>query len=102
MSLNPNKNMTFSYPAYLDRSVISELENAIIDICTNCKTVEEIKTQSSSIWSWAGKVLSKPIDELRFEIESHEQDESFPDPYLEEKDHLLKLPLLILEKLNNF
>jgi hypothetical protein len=94
--------MNFSYPAYIDRTVISELENAIIEICTTCKTLEEIKTQSASIWSWASKVLAKSNDELRFEIESHEQDESFPDPYLEEKDHLLKLPLLILEKINNF
>jgi len=91
----------FSFPNYLDASSVSELENSIIDICNTCKTYDEIKAASAPIWDWTSRVLQKPPDELRHEIETHETDEVFPDDYREEKDHLLKIPLLLLEKLNH-
>jgi hypothetical protein len=92
--------MLFSFPNYLEPSVISDLENHIIDICNSCKTVEEITAAASPIWVWAGQILKKDLAELRTEIETHEADEQFPDQYLEEKDHLLKLPLLLLQEAN--
>jgi hypothetical protein len=92
----------FSFPNYLDHSVISELENHIIDICNSCTNYEDIITASVPIWDWACVILKKEPQELRFEIETHETDEQFHNPYLEEKDHLLKLPLLLLKTVNNF
>lgn len=91
----------FTFPAHLDHSVVSDLENYIIEICNTCPNLESISVSSKSIWTWATEVLHKPEAELRHEIETHELDEHFPSPYLEEKDHLLKLPLLLLEKINS-
>jgi hypothetical protein len=88
----------FSFPAYLDHQVISELENHIIDICNSCQTFEQINTASAPIWDWACSVLQTNIRELK--SETHESHEHFSDAYLEEKDHLLKLPLILLEKVN--
>jgi hypothetical protein len=93
--------MTFSFPNYLDSSVISELENSIIDICNKNRDFEHLLTASAPLWSWAGSVLNKTPQELRHEIETHEADEHFSDQYHEEKDHLLKLPLLFLERINS-
>jgi hypothetical protein len=93
--------MLFSFPDYLESSVISELENHIIDICNSCTSLEDLLSATSPVWEWAGRILNKPLDELRSEIESHETDEQFPDQYLEEKDHLLKLPLLLLQEVNS-
>jgi hypothetical protein len=92
----------FNFPNYLDHSVISELENHIIDICNSCSTSDEIIAAATPVWEWAGKILNKNLEDLRFEIETHETDEQFPTQYLEEKDHLLKLPLLLLKVTNDF
>ena len=91
----------FSYPAHLDHSVISELENQIIEICNTAKNLDHIKVASAPVWNWACDILHCSVSELRREIESHEADEHFPNAYLEEKDHLLKLPLILLEKTNS-
>jgi hypothetical protein len=92
----------FSFPNYLDHSVISELENHIIDICNSCTNYDDIFTAAAPVWDWACAILKKEPQELRFEIETHETDEQFPTAYLEEKDHLLKLPLLLLKVANTF
>jgi hypothetical protein len=92
----------FSFPDYLDNSVVSELENHIIDICNSCTTIEDIITAGTPVWDWACMVLKKDSRELRLEIENHETDEQFSTQYLEEKDHLLKLPLLLLKAVNTF
>ena len=92
----------FSFPDYLDHSVIGDLENHIIDICNSCTTYEDIITAGTPVWDWACVILKKEPQELRFEIETHETSEQFPTPYLEEKDHLLKLPLLLLKATNTF
>lgn len=91
----------FNYPSHLDPSVISQLENYIIEICSTCPNISSLKTASAPIWTWASAVLKKDVSELRREIEAHETDEHFPNPYLEEKGHLLKLPLIILAKMNS-
>ncbi|OGD09619.1 hypothetical protein A2397_00955 [Candidatus Amesbacteria bacterium RIFOXYB1_FULL_44_23] len=91
----------FSFPVHFDHSVISELENHIIEICNTCKTYPDISAAAAPVWDWASKIIPEPIAELRHEIESHEADEHFPDQYSEEKDHLLKIPLLLLEHINS-
>jgi hypothetical protein len=91
----------FQYPAYLDHSVISDLENLIIEICNTCPGLDQLVNTASPVYEWAGKILHKTLPELRHEIESHEADEHFPNQYMEEKDHLLKLPLILLEHINN-
>lgn len=91
----------FAFPARLDHAVVSDLENHIIDICRTAGDYESIRTASAPVWDWAVKILHKNEAELRHLIESHEADEHFPNQFLEEKDHLLKLPLVLLEKINN-
>ncbi len=91
----------FSYPTKIDHNVIYDLENHIIDICNSCTTAEEIIAAGTPLWDWASGMLQKDPQTLRFEIETHETDEQFPTVYLEEKDHLLKLPLLFLKMINN-
>ncbi len=91
----------FSYPAYLDRSVVSELEDQIIDICNSCPALDDLISSSAPVWEWACRILKMSASELRHRIETHETDEQFPSAYLEEKDHLLKLPLILLEKINS-
>ena len=93
--------MTFSCPQYLELSIVSELENAIIEICETCSDLTSFELAATPIWNWASQILAKSPEELRHEIETHETDEQFSDKYHEEKDHLLKLPLLILEKINS-
>lgn len=90
----------FSYPDHIDYSTVSELENFIIEVCSTCPNYDSIVSASRPVWDWASRVLKKSVLELRLEIESHEADEHFPNKYLEEKDHLLKLPLLLLETIN--
>jgi hypothetical protein len=90
----------FSSSAHLDPSVISELENQIIAICNSCPTLDQLVSSAQPIYDWACETLHKSLPELRHEIATHETDEQFPNQYLEEKDHLLKLPLILLEHLN--
>jgi hypothetical protein len=91
----------FSFPSHFDYAVLSELENHIIEICNTCKNVDQIIDASAPIWTWASEIIPEPIAELRHEIETHEASEHFPDRYSIEKDHLLKIPLLLLEHLNS-
>lgn len=93
--------ISFSYPNYLEPSIISELENSVIEICNTCKNYLDISRESAPLWQWAGTLLKKTPEELRHEIETHEADEHFLDAYNEERDHLLKLPILLLEHINN-
>jgi len=79
---------------------IKQLEQQVIAICTHCKTLEDLTVTSAPLWDWTSRVLNTSIDKLRLEIESHETDEQFSDAYSEEKDHLLKLPLVLLKHLN--
>ena len=90
----------FSFPAHFDHAVISELENHIIEICNTCKTYETISAAAAPVWNWASMIIPEPIAQLRHEIETHEASEYFPEQYSIEKDHLLKIPLLLLELLN--
>jgi hypothetical protein len=91
----------FSFPDFLDHQVVSELENHIIDICNSCSSYEQITSASIPLWQWASQILGRDPKELRTEIETHYSDEQLSSPYLEEKDHLLKLPLVLLEKINS-
>ncbi len=92
---------TFAYPDYINPSVVSSLENAVIEICNSCHNFDQFKTDADPLWQWAGQVLHKSTEELRREVETHSTDEHFSDPYQEEKDHLLKLPLILLEEINH-
>lgn len=82
-------------------TAIHDLEEKVIVVCNSSATLEELQASGKPLWDWACEVLEKPLDELRHEIETHETDENFPTEYLEEKDHLLKLPLVLLEELNS-
>ncbi|OGC93128.1 hypothetical protein A3D85_00400 [Candidatus Amesbacteria bacterium RIFCSPHIGHO2_02_FULL_47_9] len=90
----------FHAPADLTLAAIRQVEEEIMTICNSCKTVEQLHSADLPVWTWACQVLKKPFDDLRREIESHETDEKFPDLYSEEKDHLLKLPIVLLEHVN--
>jgi hypothetical protein len=79
---------------------VKQLEAQVIAICNHCTTLEELTSAGNPLWDWACQVLNTTPDKLRGEIESHETDEQFASKYLEEKDHLLKLPLVLLEHLN--
>jgi len=79
---------------------VKQLEAQVIHVCNHCKTLDELAHTSQPLWDWASQVLNISVDKLRGEIEAHETDEQFTDSYLEEKDHLLKLPLVLLEHLN--
>ena len=91
----------FSFPHRLNHAAVSHIENHIIELCRAYATYEDLCAASAPLWHWACQTLHKSPGELRHEIETHETDEHFPTPYLEEKDHLLKLPLLLLEKINH-
>jgi len=91
----------FSYPAHLDHPVISELEDQIIEICNSCPALDSLVSSAQPLYDWACKILNKDMAHLRHEIETHETDEQFANQYLEEKDHLLKLPLILLSHINN-
>jgi len=88
-------------PPTLTTDTIRQIEDEILLVCRHCRTPEELEEAGIPIWDWACTVLQKPLDSLRVDIESHETDEQFPNKYLEEKDHLLKIPLLLLDKLHH-
>ena len=79
---------------------VKQLEAQVIQVCNNCKTLDDLQSTSAPLWHWACEVLNTSLDHLRGEIAAHETDEQFDTIYLEEKDHLLKLPLVLLEHLN--
>ena len=79
---------------------VKHLEEQVMLIYRHAKTLEELESESASLWQWAAKVLDQPLNHVRQEIAAHHTDEVFPDQFHEEKDHLLKLPLYLLEHLN--
>lgn len=80
---------------------IRKIEDEILLLCRHCKTLDELTSASETVWNWSAKVLNTSVDEFRGEVELHETDERFPDKFLEEKDHLLKIPLVLLEHLHH-
>lgn len=80
---------------------IKHLESQVMLIYRHAKTLSELESESSSLWQWASKNLNKPVEEIRSEIAAHHSDEQYSDQFKEEKDHLLKLPLYLLEHLNH-
>jgi len=91
----------FNYPTHLDYSVVSELENHVIEILNTCPNIDSLVSTAQPLYAWAGNILQKHPDELRHDLFTHETHEHYPNLYLQEKDHLLKLPLILLEKINN-
>ena len=85
---------------HLSLDHIKELEAEVISICNHCKSFPELETAAKPYWDWACHALSITPAKLRHEIETHTTDEHFKDEYSEEKDHLLKLPLVVLEHLH--
>lgn len=85
---------------HLNIDHVKELEAKVIAICTHCRTLDDLTAASTPLWDWVSEALDISPDKLRGEIEAHETDEQFATQYLEEKDHLLKLPLVLLEHLN--
>jgi hypothetical protein len=79
---------------------IKHLESQVMLIYRHAKSLSELEQESASLWSWASKSLNRPVEEIRGEISAHHTDEQFSDQFKEEKDHLLKLPLYLLEHLN--
>jgi len=79
---------------------IRKIEEEVLLLCRHCKTSEEIVTAGKGIWEWSAQALAESLDELRSEVESHYMDEKFPDLFQEEKDHLLKIPVVLLEHLH--
>lgn len=93
--------MTFTPPTELNLAAIRFLEEEIMDICNHCTTLEELQSAGQPVWDWACHYLHQTPHALRHDIETHEADEQFPTPFLEEKDHLLKIPLILLEKFHS-
>ena len=85
----------------LNSENIRKIEDEILLICRHCKTLDELKSAGVSVWEWASAVLNTSPDEFRGEVELHSMDERFPDKFSEEKDHLLKIPIILLERLHN-
>lgn len=76
---------------------IHKLEDEILLVCRHCKTHQELVASAAHLWDWSAQTLKTSVEDLRSEIETHAQDEKFADAFSEEKDHLLKLPLILLE-----
>lgn len=85
-------------PLTLDH--IKQIEHQVIAICSHCTNLEDLNSAATPLWDWACQVLGKDLSKLRAQIESHETDEQFPTLFAEERDHLLKLPLVLLEELH--
>ena len=82
----------------LNLDQIKEIENSVMHLCSTYKTLSELQIHAEPLWLWTAHTLNISPDKLLTEIASHSTDEQFSDPYLEYKDHLLKLPVLLLEK----
>jgi len=76
---------------------IRRIEDEVLLLCRHCKTYDELVSAGSSVWDWTASSLKTTVDELRGEIETHSMDEKFPNKFQEEKDHLLKIPIILLE-----
>jgi hypothetical protein len=76
---------------------IKEVESQVLSICKQHQTLDDIKQASSHLWEWVSTLTGLTVEEIRSQIETHETDEQFPTAVAEERDHLLKLPLVLLE-----
>ena len=90
----------FIPPEDFNLLAIRHVEEEIMRICNTSNDHHQLLLSAHPIWEWACQVLHKPLLELRQEIEAHETGEEFATKLLSEKDHLLKLPLVLLEHLN--
>jgi hypothetical protein len=79
---------------------VKHLEEQVMLIYRHAKNLDELTTESASLWDWAAKSLDLPLEKIRSDVANHYTDEQFSDHFHEEKDHLLKLPLYLLEHLN--
>lgn len=86
--------------SHLTLDHIKEVETQVLSICNEEKTLPDIIEASNHLWNWVSQITELSIDKLRAEIETHETDEHFPNPFAEERDHLLKLPIVLLEILH--
>ncbi len=84
----------------LTLAAVKHLEEQVMLIYRHARNQTELESESASLWDWAARALDKPLDQVRREIAGHATDEEFPDAFHEERDHLLKLPLYLLEHLN--
>ncbi len=80
---------------------IRKIEDEILLLARHCQTYDEIMSAGTTVWDWSAKVLKMEIDDLRGEVETHALDEKYPDKFQEEKDHLLKIPLVLLDHLHH-
>ena len=85
----------------LNTDNIRKIEDEVLLLCRHCQTLEELTDAGQDVWHWAAQTLHLSIEDLRGEVEVHALDEKFPTPFLEEKDHLLKIPIVLLEHLHH-
>ena len=90
----------FSPPDQLDLPAVRQVEEEIMHICNTCTDSTQLLLSAQPVWDWACQALGKPQSEIRHLIENHEIGESFPSKFLSEKDHLLKLPIVLLEHIH--
>ncbi|MBI2008687.1 hypothetical protein HYS82_03475 [Candidatus Amesbacteria bacterium] len=90
----------FTPPDNLDQQAVKQVEDEVMHICNTCTDPDSLLVSAQPIWDWACQTLGKSPGELRHEIENHEIGETFPTKFLSEKDHLLKLPIVLLEHLH--
>lgn len=91
----------FQPPDELDLAAVRLVEGEIMHICNTCTDSDSLLLSAQPIWEWASQVLNKPLSEIRHLIENHELGEVFPSKFLSEKDHLLKLPIVLLEHIHH-
>lgn len=96
----PKDHKMFHPPDELNQSAVKLVEDEIMLICNTCTDLNALLVSSQPIWDWACQILGKAPSELRLEIENHEIGETFPSKFLSEKDHLLKLPIVLLEHIH--
>ena len=97
----PKDPKMFQLPDELNLSAVKLVEEEIMLICNTCTTPDALLVSSQPVWDWACRVLGKPLSEIRHLIENHEIGEIFPSKFLSEKDHLLKLPIVLLEHIHH-
>lgn len=84
----------------LNLPAVKQVEEEIMHICNTCTDPDSLLLSAQPIWEWASQVLGKPLSEIRHLVENHEIGETFPSKFLSEKDHLLKLPIVLLEHIH--
>ena len=90
----------FQPPDELSPAAVKQIEEEIMLICNTCTDSNSLLLSAQPIWEWSSQVLGKPLSEIRHLIENHEIGETFPSSFLSEKDHLLKLPIVLLEHIH--